>query len=42
MSSTNEKIRFIFDLFDLDRDGFLNKLEIRKLLETSILSFKRL
>lgn len=25
LSSTNEKIRFVFDLFDLDRDGYLNR-----------------
>jgi Ca2+-binding EF-hand superfamily protein len=31
-SGTNEKIRFVFDLFDLDKDGYLNKNEIAKLL----------
>lgn len=41
LSSNNEKIRFIFDLFDLDRDGYLNRQELRMLLETSVLSFRR-
>lgn len=41
LSGTNEKIRFIFDLFDLDRDGYLNKTELRTLLETSMLSFRK-
>ena len=41
LSSNNEKIRFIFDLFDLDRDGYLNKHELRTLLETSVLSFRK-
>lgn len=41
LSSTNEKIRFIFDMFDIDRDGYLNKQEFRVLLETSIMSFRK-
>lgn len=32
LGSTNEKIRFLFDLFDLDRDSLLNKKELTKLL----------
>lgn len=41
LASTNEKIRFIFDLFDLDRDGYLNRQELRLLLETAVLSYRR-
>ncbi len=33
LGSTNEKIRFLFDLFDLDRDSLLNKKEMTKLLQ---------
>lgn len=28
-------------MFDLDRDGFLNRNELKTLLETSVLSFRR-
>ena len=41
LSGTSEKIRFVFDLFDLDRDGYLNKSELRTLLETAVLSFRK-
>jgi len=41
LSSTNEKIRFVFDLFDLDRDGYLNKQELRTLLESAVMSFRK-
>ena len=41
LSSTNEKIRFVFDLFDLDRDGYLNRPELRTLLETSVTTFRK-
>lgn len=41
LSGNNEKVRFVFDLFDLDRDGYLNKTEIEKLLRTSVMSFRK-
>lgn len=41
LSSTNEKIRFVFDLFDLDKDGYLNRQELKTLLETSVQSFRK-
>jgi Ca2+-binding EF-hand superfamily protein len=28
LGSSDEKIRFLFDLFDLDRDGFLSRKEL--------------
>jgi len=40
LSGTNEKIRFVFDLFDLDRDGFLTKADVKQLLDTAILSVR--
>lgn len=42
LSSTNEKIRFVFDLFDLDRDGYLNRQELRMLLDTAVMSFRKI
>ena len=34
LGSTNEKLRFFFDLFDLDRDGFLSRKEQTTLMIT--------
>ena len=31
----------MFDLFDLDRDGYLNKQELRTLLESAVMSFRK-
>ena len=41
LSGTEEKIKFIFELFDQDRDDFLNSSEILTLLKTSIASFRK-
>jgi hypothetical protein len=42
LSGPNEKIKFIFDLFDLDNDDHLSKTEFKILLETSVMSFRKL
>jgi len=41
LSSPDEKIKFIFDLFDIDRDDTLNKQEFKLLLETSVKLFRK-
>lgn len=41
MSNPAEKIKFIFDLFDIDRDSTLNKQEFKLLLETSVKLFRK-
>lgn len=38
--SLDDRIKFIFLLFDLDRDEFLSKKEMENLLQTSIISFR--
>ena len=36
----NDRIKFIFLLFDLDKDDYLSKKEVENLLQTSIISFR--
>jgi len=36
LGSSNEKLRFLFDLFDLDRDGLLSRKELLVLLNQLI------
>ena len=38
--SLDDRIRFIFMLFDHDQDHYLSKKEIENLVQTSIISFR--
>mmetsp|Transcript_7448 Transcript_7448/g.4022 ORF Transcript_7448/g.4022 Transcript_7448/m.4022 type:complete len:91 (-) Transcript_7448:331-603(-) len=42
LSSTEEKIRFIFGMFDNDDDGYLNKEDMLTLLNSTVKSMRRL
>lgn len=41
LSSTEEKIKVIFQLFDSDNDDVLNVNEVENLLQTSLISFRK-
>ena len=42
LSSTEEKIKVIFQLFDLDNDNILNYNEFENLLRTSLIGFRKI